>query len=194
MRYRAIDSAGNTSKEGRIGLKLDKTAPTVTVSGLTAGASYGDSGSVTLDWAITDATAGPGINPESALLDGKRVARGATIELSGLPLGAHTVVVTAKDRAGNSTTRTILFTTTASFTDLRAHVDRYQAAGTISASNAGKLIDSLSKASAAAGDGRTEEAVAHLDTFLNQAGGLNAVGARNLLVRDAQALIIEIRG
>ncbi|MFJ6198180.1 LVIVD repeat-containing protein [Micromonospora sp. NPDC092111] len=194
VRYRAIDGAGNTSKESSLWLKVDKTAPGVDVSGLTDGASYGDSGTVTVDWAIADAASGPGINPDSGLLDGKRVTRGTTIALSSLPLGGHTFVVTAKDKAGNTTTKSIAFTTTTSFADLRALVDGYRSAGTVSASNADKLTTSLGKASAAATSGQSAEAVEHLTAFLNQAGTLNAAGARTLLVRDAQALIGQIGG
>ncbi|MEU1885412.1 hypothetical protein ABZ491_08010 [Micromonospora rifamycinica] len=192
VRYRAVDGAGNTSREGSRWLKIDRTAPDVQVSGLTDGTSYGDSGTVTVDWTVTDGGAGPGINPDSALLDGKRVARGATVALSGLPLGGHTLVVTAKDKAGNTTTRSVAFTTTTSFADLRALVDGYRAAGTVSAGNADKLTTSLGRADAAASAGQPAAAVGHLTAFVDQAGALNAVGARTLLVRDARALIDQL--
>ena len=192
VRYRAVDGAGNTSRQGSQWLKIDRTAPAVQVSGLTDGTSYGDSGAVTVDWTITNTGSGPGINPDSALLDGKRVARGATVALSSLPLGSHTLVVTAKDKAGNTTTRSVTFTTTASFADLQALVDGYRSAGTVSAGNADKLTTSLGKAGAAASGGQPAEAVTHLTAFLDQARALNAVGARTLLVRDAQALINQL--
>ncbi|WP_420116180.1 FIMAH domain-containing protein [Micromonospora sp.] len=189
VRYRAVDAAGNTSRQGSQWLKIDRTAPEVQVSGLTDGTAYGDSGTVTVDWTVTDTGSGPGINPDSALLDGKRVARGATVTLSGLPLGSHTLTVTAKDKAGNTTNRSVTFTTTTSFADLQALVDGYRSAGTVSAGNADKLTTSLGKAGAAAGSGQPAEAVTQLTAFLDQARALNAIGARNLLVRDAQALI-----
>ncbi len=194
VRYRALDNSGYPTKEGTVWLKLDKTAPAVAVSGLTDGASYGDSGTVTVDWTVSDATSGPGTTPESGLLDGKRVTRGSTITLSGLSLGSHTFEVTAKDKAGNTTTESITFTVKTSFADLQAHVDGFKSTGTISASNADKLTSNLSKASAAAAGGKPAEAVEYLTAFVNQASVLNATGARNLLVRDAQALIVQIGG
>lgn len=192
VRYRGVDTAGAPSKEGTVWLKLDKTAPTVAVSGLADGATYGDSGSVTIDWTVTDATSEPGVNPDSALLDGKRIAKGSTVALSSLPLGSHTLVVSAKDKAGNTTTESITFTTRASFADLQVILDGYKSAGTISAANADKLTTSLGLASAAAASGQSAEAVGHLTTFVSQANALNAAGARTLLVRDAQALISEL--
>ncbi|MEU3458013.1 hypothetical protein ABZ671_31145 [Micromonospora sp. NPDC006766] len=194
VRYRALDNSGYPTKEGTVWLKLDKTAPTVAVSGVADGASYGSSGSVTVDWTVSDATSGPGATPESGLLDGKRVTRGSSITLSGLLLGSHTLEVTGKDKAGNTATKSVTFTVTTSFADLQAHVDGFKSTGTISAGNADKLTGNLNKASAAAAANRPAEAVEWLKAFVNQALVLNATGARNLLVRDGQALINQIGG
>ncbi|MEU8262017.1 hypothetical protein AB0C02_15505 [Micromonospora sp. NPDC048999] len=191
VRYRALDNNGYPTKEATVWLKIDKTAPTVSVSGLANGASYGNSGSVTVDWTVSDATSGPAATPESGLLDGKRVTRGTSIVLSGLTLGSHTFEVTAKDKAGNTTTKSITFTVKTSFADLQAFVDGYKSTGTISASNADKLTSNLSKASAAASNA---EKIEWLTAFVNQASVLNATGVRNQLVRDGQALINELRG
>ncbi|WP_436970814.1 FIMAH domain-containing protein [Micromonospora rifamycinica] len=100
--------------------------------------------------------------------------------------------MTAKDKAGNTTTRSVAFTTTTSFADLQALVDGYRSAGTVSAGNADKLTTSLGRAGAAASAGQPAAAVGHLTAFVDQAGALNAVGARTLLVRDARALIGQL--
>ena len=53
-------------------IKLDKTAPTVAVSGAADGASVGNSGDIT--WTATDATSG--IDTVTATVDGVAVADG----------------------------------------------------------------------------------------------------------------------
>ncbi|WP_212819623.1 PQQ-dependent sugar dehydrogenase [Polymorphospora rubra] len=191
--YRAVDRAGNTSRQRSLWLRVDRTGPTVDVSGITDGASYGNSGTLTPDWTVTDTTSGVAGNTNLARLDDREIRRGRTIRLADLPPGEHTLVVTATDRAGNTTTRTVRFTTTTSVADLRALVDGYAAAGTISATRAGQLTGSLDRVATALAAGDRAGAVAALDTFLNQANTLNAPGPRAQLVRDAQVLIVEIR-
>ena len=101
------------------------TPPAITLSGVAE--SYGDSKSVTPVFAATDTESG--VASVTATLDGKPVTSGKAIDLAPLPLGAHQLVVTAKDKALNTATKTVSFTTTTSAADVRALVTRYRAAG-----------------------------------------------------------------
>ena len=119
VRYRAIDNAGVPSREKTLLLRLDKTAPTVAITGIEDGATYGDSTTLRPRWTATDATSR--INKVDARLDGKKIRSGDPIDLSALPLGGHQLTVTATDNAGNASTTSIAFTTTTSFADLQTH-------------------------------------------------------------------------
>ena len=73
--YRATDNGGNVSPVGSVTIKIDKTAPVVTVGGVAEGASLGDSGVLLPTWSATDATSGVGT--VTATLDGAPLATGA---------------------------------------------------------------------------------------------------------------------
>ncbi|MEV7232359.1 hypothetical protein AB0M79_35975 [Polymorphospora sp. NPDC051019] len=131
--YRAIDRAGNTSKQRSLWLRVDRTGPTVEVEGITDGTSYVDSGTLTPNWTVSNSTSGAAGTNNFALLDGNQIRRDKTIKVADLPLGEHTLMITAKYQAGNVTTKTVKFTTTTSLTDLHTLVNGYPATRTISA-------------------------------------------------------------
>jgi hypothetical protein len=102
---RAIDLAGNSSTTPALDLLIDNTAPRLSLSGLTAGATV--KGNVPLTAIATDNQA---VALVAFLVDGQGMASttGApytwTWETSGLSDGTHTVQAVAYDVAGNATT------------------------------------------------------------------------------------------
>jgi len=100
LRITATDAVGLTSVVV-VGFIIDKTAPAITVSGVAPGA-YVNLSSVTLSYASSDANPGT----TTATLDGAAFASGGAVSAEG----AHSLVVTATDLAGNSATRTVTFT------------------------------------------------------------------------------------
>jgi hypothetical protein len=103
------------------------------------------------------------------------------------------LVIAVQDKAGNTATHTVTFTTATSFADLRDLVDRYHRAGAVPWWTARQLTDRLNRADAAAAAGRGTEAVTHLHAFVNHASPLPPQ-VRSILIRDAQTLIATITG
>ncbi len=189
--YRATDSGGNVSDIGSVTVRIDKTAPGVTFEGVTDGADVGNSGDVS--WSATDATSGVGT--VVATLDGASVDPASPVALWRLSLGSHTLSVTATDRAGLQTTRSVTFTTTTSLTELTALTQRLADDGLVTAAGERLLEKRLSQAAKHQAGGRTAAARAQLTEFVSLAGDPANVGdaaARAALQRDGEAVIATL--
>ncbi|WP_336773541.1 endo-beta-N-acetylglucosaminidase [Paenibacillus sp. MMO-58] len=177
--YRSTDAAGNieTAKESLI--KLDMTAPAVTVS-INDGEAFTDDQVIIPQIVVADAGSGVDADKTIITLDGVQLQPGEALELSRLKLGTHVLVVEASDNAGNTGTFTVHFQTTASIDSLRALVDRFRAKGSID--NEG-IANSLLK--------KLENG--NLNSFVNevsaQSGKHISSEAAACLLRDAAFLI-----
>ncbi|MCW2879482.1 MAG: yliI 2 [Sphaerisporangium sp.] len=191
VRYRATDNGGNVSQVGIATVRIDKTAPTLSVSGVES-KTYGDSASITPVFSASDATSGTA--SVTATIDDGQVTSGKPIALWRLPLGGHSLVVTGKDKAGKVTEQTVSFEVTTSFDDVRALVDTFRAAGSV---KDGSLSDQLEHARKQADKGKTQNAIKELEKFMKLAGDPQIVTdkvVRDVLVRDAETLIARLRG
>ncbi|GAA3242769.1 lectin [Actinocorallia longicatena] len=190
VQYRATDSAGNISPVKTITLKIDKTAPALTASGVPAG-PLGDSGSVTPVFAGTDATSG--IDTVTATIGGKDVTSGTPFPLWQVGPGSHAYVVTATDKAGKVTRQTVAtLTVTTSYADVRSLLASFQAAGKITPDGAAKLLDRIDRAEEQENDDNIQHAINALKRFIESAEREKLVtdpAMRAALVRDANALI-----
>lgn len=180
VRYRATDTGGNVSEVGTVTVQIDTAAPEVTVSGVEDGAALGDSGRLEVDVEATDA--GSGVASTSVELDGEELT--GPVDLWTLDLGEHTLVVTATDEAGHTTTQTLTFTTTTSLEDLAAHLERLQ--GELPAKEHKQLSTFLSQAVRHTDAGRAGQAADALERFA-------AATDDALLDRDAAAVIDQLR-
>ena len=184
VRYRAIDSAGTVAAGGTVTVSIDKTPPAPTVTGIEAGATYGDSLTRTLVLGASDATSG--VASTTATLDGRPVASGA-LKLYQLPLGEHALVITSTDAAGNTGTRTLTFTTDTSFADMRALIDQ------LASSNGqrNRLTDQLNAAAKSAARGDTTKAIRQLREFKDLVQREHKLDGDlgTALLRDADAMI-----
>ncbi|MER5627694.1 PQQ-dependent sugar dehydrogenase [Streptosporangium sp. NPDC002544] len=188
--YRATDSAGNVSQVGKVTVRIDKTAPVLSVSGVEAG-KHGDSASLTPVFSASDATSG--VASVTAAIGDLQVTSGQPVELWRLALGANTLTVTAKDKAGHVTKQTVAFEVTTSFADLQQLLDGFKAAGLVTG---GSLNDHLQEARKHADKGKTKNAVKSLEQFGKHARDPRKVtdaAVRAVLVRDAEALIAQLR-
>lgn len=84
-------------------ITVDKTAPVITISGVSEGTTYQNSVSPT--FSATD-SGGAGIDKVTATLNGAAYTSGTAITTSG----AKTLIVTALDKAGNQSQKTVNFT------------------------------------------------------------------------------------
>jgi hypothetical protein len=95
----AISRDGYSSGK-EVSFTIDKTDPVITVSGISDGASVQLNQKVILTWQVSDSLSGiknsSGDLPSGSLIDTSKV-------------GAHTLVFTATDNAGNTTTKSIIY-------------------------------------------------------------------------------------
>ena len=136
------DAAANTTSVSK-SITLDTTGPTVTASLSAAnnGTFYDVGTRITLTWTSTDLN-GTGIS--SATIEGQTIsASGGTIDVDLLTAGAHTVTITARDVAGNVTTRTLTFTIHATPQGIVNAINDGAARGWINASFQSTLLASM---------------------------------------------------
>ncbi|HEY6011067.1 MAG TPA: PxKF domain-containing protein, partial [Nitrospirota bacterium] len=98
----ARDAAGNSATV-TMTLNLDKTAPTIRITGIEDGAVYAPGAVPSADYEVTDDLSG--VESQSARLIGGNTARGTV----------YTYYVDARDRAGNSASASASYTVTYSF-------------------------------------------------------------------------------
>jgi hypothetical protein len=166
--------------------ETDTTGPEIKVSGVEDGKEYGDSTSLTTNWATCDG--GSGVEEVTATLDGEPLESGERVSLWLLDLGDHQLEVTATDRAGNETVRRITFTTVTSPADLRTLLDRFRQAGRLSWPEHRRLERLLDDAVGLAEAGRKRQAADKMIRFIDEAKRLQDEVARGVLVRDGEAV------
>ena len=152
---------------------------TITVSGVVYG-TFNDSGDMTPIIELSDNLSGVDSSKTTVTLDTYGVQQGATIPLYTLPLGSHTLIVTASDLAGNTSSQTIMFQTTTSIQSLQALVTRFKTAGWID--NAG-IANSLQSKLAA------NDLADFVSEVQAQSGKHISAQAAGYLLRDAQYLL-----
>ncbi|MGP4097985.1 PQQ-dependent sugar dehydrogenase [Nonomuraea sp. KM90] len=193
VRFRATDNGGNVSPAGTLTVKIDKSNPVLSMTGVEA-KPYGDSATVTPVLTATDAVSG--VAGVTAEIDGKAVAPGKPVPLWTLPLGEHQLTGTATDRAGRTATATVTFQTTTSYADVRALISRFRQSGAVTGKAAYELLEQLEQAERHEKKGRRALAVSALERFVKiaeQRGNVRDAAARAALVRDAKALIERLR-
>ncbi len=191
LRYRAIDKAGNVEETKAATITIEDTEPTIVITGLQDGGSYGDGGDVTIGWEVT----GAGVKTVTGALDGQPYVSGSIQPLYKLALGEHVLLVTVTTDAGGTYTKEVRFTTTTSTDDVSLLIERFQAAGKISATGAAKLQDDIAKVMVSEDKGRDRDKpkiIKKLERFVeavNDPKIVNDAEAKATFLRDAEALI-----
>jgi len=115
--YRSTDKVGNVEAAHTVVVRIDKTAPTITVRAPQSYGTYLQGQVVTADWSATDAASG--INAGST--SSSPVANGAPLPTS--TFGTKTFTVVATDNAGNSRTRTVTYSVSFASTGVLAPIN-----------------------------------------------------------------------
>ncbi|TJY40813.1 VWA domain-containing protein [Cohnella pontilimi] len=102
----AVDVAGNSASATVGGINIDKTGPVIVDSTLTS-SQYKTTDTITVGYEATDALSG--LASVQAKLNGTVVSNGQTIDLKS-KVGSNVLEITATDKAGNVTVRSIPFT------------------------------------------------------------------------------------
>ncbi|WP_231571006.1 CBM96 family carbohydrate-binding protein [Gordoniibacillus kamchatkensis] len=108
--YRSTDIAGNTELAKTYQFNLDTEAPLIAVASPADG-SYSDAQDLLPQFAVTDGLSGVDNTKTTVSIDGQPVEQGATIPLYRLPLGTHSLKITACDLAGNAGSVSVNFQT-----------------------------------------------------------------------------------
>jgi cytochrome c len=191
--YRSKDKAGNTETEKAATVKIDGTRPTVLISGIADRQVYGDSQDLRISWQAVDSTSG--VKTLTGSLDDGSFTSGALLPLYTVPLGTHTLTVTAVDNAGNRTNQTVTFGVSTSTRDLANLVDRFKAVGWINQATQKSLQDQLTKARKAEAGGNDTKAVKLLRQFRTLAtdpAKVTVAEVRNTLARDTDDVIARL--
>jgi alpha-tubulin suppressor-like RCC1 family protein len=101
IRYFSVDAVGNAEAIRTSGAPVDTTAPTVAITSPANGATYLKGSRILAAYTCSDTCTGT-------------VAKGAPVDTRAA--GRHTFTVTARDAAGNRTSRTVAYTVTAPVT------------------------------------------------------------------------------
>jgi hypothetical protein len=190
--FRSRDGAGNVEPTKSVSFKIDRTAPSLQVSGVADGVKYGDSTVRTI--AFVGADAASGIGPVTATLDGKAIAFGTELVLYKLDLGVHTLVVSGTDRAGNPATRTVKFEVATSFADVQGLTAQFRQANRMTAKQYDALKKAIDAARREAERNRNAAAIKELQGFKANLRPLTDAEVKAVLTRDADALIVSLGG
>jgi 2',3'-cyclic-nucleotide 2'-phosphodiesterase/3'-nucleotidase len=108
--------------EGRLAFITDTAGPVITIAAPTP-KSYVHSTLLKLAFSAADTPAG--LASISARLDAKTVRNGQVVDFHTLKLGSHTLTVTAVDKAGNSSVKSVTFTVKATTSSIITSVRRF---------------------------------------------------------------------
>jgi glucose/arabinose dehydrogenase len=180
--YRATDTGANVSETGSTTVRIDATAPRLTLTGIAEGTEVRSSGTLALGAEANDTMSG--VTASTLALDGETLEPG-DLELWSIELGSHELVATATDEAGHTAEAVVSFTVTTSLRDLGLHLARLVEDGDMTKADSGRLDGFLRQAERHAVAGRDAQQAAALQRFADAA---HATGA-DVLVRDAQALV-----
>jgi hypothetical protein len=136
------DKSGNIATVSR-NVTLDRTGPalTPTLSAPNNGTFYDVGTKITLSWSVSDLN---GISSSSGSIEGQTIsASGGKIDVDVMTAGTHTVTVTARDNAGNVTTKTVTFTIHATPEGIQAAIYDGSSRGWTSASYTSNLITQI---------------------------------------------------
>jgi cytochrome c len=182
---RASNAAGAVSDPESVTVRLDSTAPEVTVLGVEDGASVPAGTELDISVDVEDETSGPGT--VTAELNGEALGLPATITPEP---GEYLLSVTATDQAGNASDLEVSFEVVAevTFESVAELLETLREDGLVSQQQYSRLTSQLTIAERAAERGRTEQAVRALDRFRSVAESVSDDEARSTLLDAADAL------
>ncbi|MFB0514877.1 MAG: DUF2460 domain-containing protein [Candidatus Bathyarchaeia archaeon] len=181
-------------------LPPEDTTPPIIIINEPTERDYVHSETITLDFNAEDPS---GVASVTATLDGKSVMSGDEIELYTLPLGPHTLVVTAVDNVGNSGTETVTFNLIATVGSLQDLVYMFFQSGYFNSAKGmyTSLVMKLYAAEAYINAGQIDDAKDVLGAFINHLEAQSMRGSERalpkhvdpyaayILIADAQYVI-----
>ncbi|MFC7725283.1 ThuA domain-containing protein [Nocardioides sp. GCM10028917] len=165
VQARATDAAGRASAVETTTIKMDATAPTVTISGVADNARLDMGSGRTPLIMVTLADATSGAAERTIRLDGEVVGSPTRIDALSLRNGKHSLEVIALDAAGNKGSRTVNFMVVATYGGGKRLLTRLDDEGVIDSRLGEKLVGELKAAKRADVADEKREAVKALKKF-----------------------------
>ena len=141
IEVRVTDVAGNTVTS-TLTLRLDTTGPTISASLSSPQSAIGYDGTALIGMTISSSDLS-GVASMTIMLDATTALTGSTINVYSLLAGTHTIVITAVDGVGNTSTQTITFQLHPSRKGIAAAVAAGEASKAITASEQTTLLADL---------------------------------------------------
>jgi hypothetical protein len=195
---RAVDRAGNVATTlSSASFMIDSTAPAVTVTSPQP-RDYLHTDTLVISFAASDSLSG--LLSAAATLDQytNTLQDSQSVPLVLLPLGAHTMNVSATDVAGNTATRAVPFRIVATVGSLMTLVNSYADGGYISDAQRKSLLSKLQDAQHLLDNGNATGAAGSLRQFIDQctaqSGHGIATDAAAVLIGDAQYVLGTLQG
>ncbi|MBM7518550.1 ThuA domain-containing protein [Nocardioides nitrophenolicus] len=185
VQVRATDAEGVVSETRSTTVRIDATAPTVSVQGLREGKKLSPAARKRIRVTASDATSG--VAGQQLALDG-RALTSPVVDAVLLKPGQHQLTVTVTDRAGNATVQTISFEVRVSYKGGKKLLDRLKREKRASAAVVRQLGKHLAAAERADRAGNTQAAKKALARFRSQAGKAGDKDAKAALKRLAREL------
>lgn len=207
LRYRGTFEDGTQDAEQWIALKLDKTAPTITLTSPMAitytlcpysGTAYTGTFDVVYE-AVDDVS---GIDAVTAVLAGNVLTNGQTLDTLFLPPGPHELAIKARNHAGLQTTHKAPLFVETHIEDLLCATTRLRSMELITGPSAdavvADLLTTLGNAQTARDSGDIALSVDYLHTFVqaveNQYANPISYTAAQILIRGAQYTTNRLAG
>ena len=195
--FTAADLAGNSATAATTVTVVDTIAPAVQILSPQA-RDHAHADALVVNFSAVDNGSGLMNGSPESWVDGAPTTNGQSIPLLTLTLGEHVFMVSAMDRAGNPSVRTVTFRIVATIDSLIAAVNVLAQQGQIDDSRMVKsLLSKLEDAKQAVARGSNKAAINKLNEFIDQVNvQINqhiTSSAGYLLVTDAQYVIATLR-
>ncbi|PYR06911.1 MAG: hypothetical protein DMF99_24660 [Acidobacteria bacterium] len=186
---RATDNAGNVEPVPPSALiTIDTGAPALQLDAPVE-RDYLHSDMLALSFSARDDVSGLVNGSPWGTLDGALATNAQQIQLLTLSLGAHTVVASASDVAGNMSQRSVTFHVVATIRSLIASVNLYAAQGKIDPATENRLRAKLNDAQAALDRGNVTVVRNKLSDFIDVCTKRLPADVANVLVADARYVL-----
>lgn len=186
IEYSSADNANNAEQVKNAAVKLDFTAPALSVGSPGAG-NYLHSDIIVLNFSGTDGLSG--VSSLNATIDGIQVENAQVFDMLGLPAGSHVFSVRASDAAGNAASGSVSFRVISNIDSLAGLTGRAVGEGWISSGDtAGSLMSKLASAKQKIEAGQKEKASNMIKAYINE---VEAQTGKNITPEGARILTTE---
>jgi hypothetical protein len=178
---------------------VDKTPPALTITQPMA-TNYPHTGTITLNWSVSDDESGVKAGSVLATLDGVAALNGQELAnnqvitlLTNLGVGNHTFTVTAADNAGNAASQSVMFSIVVTTQSIIDDVNYFYSLGAITQDEATSLLKKLQAAAAYRNVANCKDSngiyLAFIKELNAQTGKKVTAQAAAIMIADAQYLI-----